>query len=97
MGDAIFLDHNIHTVRQPVSRRAIVAGDVLYNQSRMYVAYITKLRRRTDTRPAQASQGLRTPTPVRSKSATFLVATVRPCTRAVAAMRASRSERGFGT
>jgi hypothetical protein len=45
----------------------------------------------------QASQGLITPTPVRSKWATFLVATVRPCTRAVAAMRASRSERGFGT
>ena len=61
------------------------------------IAYITELRRRTDPKPAQASHGLRTPTPVRSKSATFLVATVRPCTRAVAAMRASRSERGFGT
>ena len=46
---------------------------------------------------AQDSQGLTTPTPIPSKSVTFLVATVRPCTRAVAAMRASRSERGFGT
>jgi len=45
----------------------------------------------------QDSQGLSRSTPMPSKSVTFLVATVRPCTRAVAAMRASRSERGLGT
>jgi hypothetical protein len=45
----------------------------------------------------QDSQGLSTPIPIPSKSATFLVATVKPCTSAVAAMRASRSERGLGT
>ena len=42
-------------------------------------------------------QGLIIPTPVGAKSETFRVATVSPWTRAVAAMRASRSGRLSGT
>lgn len=41
--------------------------------------------------------GLMIATPVRSKSATLRVTTVMPCTRAVAAIRASRSAHGLGT
>jgi tRNA (guanine37-N1)-methyltransferase len=45
---------------------------------------------------SQASHGLRRGTPVFSKSLVSRVTTVIPCTRAVAAMRASWSERGSG-
>ena len=58
---------------------------------------VREFRRRRIQHLAQDPQGLSTSTPIPSKSATFLVATVRPCTRAVAAIRASRSERGLGT
>jgi len=44
-----------------------------------------------------AVHGLIRRTPVGAKSATFLVAIVIPCESAVAAIKASRSERGFGT
>ena len=43
------------------------------------------------------SHGLRTATPVGSKSATLRVTTDMPCTSAVAAIRASRTGRGSGT
>ncbi|KAF0101290.1 MAG: hypothetical protein FD187_2921 [bacterium] len=46
---------------------------------------------------APKCQGFSTATPVGSKSSTFRVTTVMPCTRAVAAIRASRSARGSGT
>ena len=45
----------------------------------------------------EASHGFKSGTPVGAKSATFLVTTVMPCARAVAAMNASRSGRGSGT
>ncbi len=43
------------------------------------------------------SHGFNSATPVASKSAVFRVTTVMPCTRAVAAIKASRSGRGLGT
>jgi len=45
----------------------------------------------------RAHQGLNISTPVGSKSATFRVTTVIPCTSAVAAISASRCGRGSGT
>jgi len=45
----------------------------------------------------RASQGLSKVTPVATKSPTFRVTTVIPCTRAVAAIKASLSERGSRT
>ena len=52
---------------------------------------------RNPARADQGNHGLSTATPVGSKSATLRVTTVKPCTIAVAAIRASRSARGSGT
>ena len=48
-------------------------------------------------RSRHAIHGLNVTTPVRSKSRTLRVTTVIPCTNAVAAINASRSDRGSGT
>jgi len=71
-------------------------ASVLFFAKARYASGVREFRRRRNQHLAQDPQGLSTSAPIPSKSATFLVATVRPCTRAVAAIRVSRSERGLG-